>query len=97
MSRKILSDRWYSQNDPKHPTIGIVAAETDSHLPEDERTWCAYIGAGKSNVLDYVLPEQLGATQEQDRQFICDNGGKLLAQEAIGIFPHLDIKKYKTT
>lgn len=95
LKRKVLSDRWYSQADPKFPIIGIIAAETDAHLPEAERTWCAYIGTGKSIVLDYVLPEQLGSTQEQDRQHICNNGGKLQREEAAGIFPHLDIAKYK--
>jgi hypothetical protein len=75
----ILDTRWFTCADGQ---IGVVAVRTGLHDPLS-REWKAYIGIG------------FGRNVEADEQHIAALGGPLLPEEAHGLFPYLDIDKYK--
>lgn len=77
MTYKILGIQWRNH-------VGFVAYETDEHLPEEDRSWCAVVGVVFGSESEYV-----------DSQNIAAWGMKLSWQEAAPFFPELDINKYK--
>jgi hypothetical protein len=75
----ILDVRWFANIDGQ---IGVVAIRTGRHDPQSAE-WKAYIGIGE------------GLDVEADEQHIAALGSPLLPEEAHGLFPYLDIDKYK--
>lgn len=84
--RKILAELYFTSSTPHgaDKLVGIVAAETDEHLPQEERTWQSYLAV------------VTGTDQKQDAQLAANYGQKLSAEQAIGFFPQFEIEKYKT-
>lgn len=89
MKRKVLASVWKTTGewDKIQFVLGFIAVETDAHLMQGMRTWCAYAGVGIGH--DKIEDEQLIIN-------IADGGAKLTAQQAHGFFPQLDITRYKT-
>lgn len=84
---KILKMEWRSAL----MSTGIIAYATPR--PNKENLWSAAIGYMENTVImGVIVPND----EDEEAQYIAQNGAKLSWKEAQAFFPDMDIKNYKT-